>query len=784
MRQRDVGSVSGQVGGGTGAVRAGFWAKMKRRMVHGLAGAAAGHRSGGLEQLEPRLVLAGTPLPALTALDNVGNAVVRFETTAGDVDIELFTTDSQISTTTSNFLNYITSGRLDDTFFHRSVVSGIFVVQGGGFIYEDGSPLRTVATDAAIPLQDIRSNRERTISMARTNTPDSGTSQFFFNVRDNLDLDRGAGGNPNQRGYAVFGRVIQGWNVIQNINSITPRNLTTDPNFTGPQSGNMGEVPLQNTYNPTQNVQARDLFRITNAEVVKPAGAFQFYADQVVYPEGFRSPFATETIELVNPNPVSASYQIIARYEDGQRDTVITSGTIAAGTTLQIKVWDPTNPGATAIRNQTPYALVIDTAVSTGSGSPTTPTPIAASFSRTDFGATVGDAFFNAKNYNATALQTWDFPRIERNSASREFITWANLSDQTATVTVNFYNADGISSFARTFTLKPYRRGGINLFAQGLPDGLYSARVTSDQAIVAAMSDYDSPIGGGTSTVTYFPGWGGIGQPGGGATTAALGGVEFLTNFASQLSIFNPNLTPAVVTLNFWRTSRTDGAPPITKVEVLLAQRRKDFDLSTLLGDGVAAGEKVSVTYTSGSAAIALSYTSVDSVGRGTSTTKRADGVHTAFQTRTGNTVFFADGLNDPTRNDATQDETLALFNPFSQSGITYNYTVSILFSDSTELAIASGSLIPNGRLTIDLDGNAQIRAKANTGTQFRNYAIVVSGIASGGSLSGATAMAPVAALVRRDTVTGASIASLPTIGGGLTSLGSPIFTPGGGSGA
>ncbi|MBY0461507.1 MAG: peptidylprolyl isomerase, partial [Gemmataceae bacterium] len=77
-----------------------------------------GARQQTLDSLEPRALLAGTPLPQLTDLESSSNAVVRIETNLGDIDIELFASSAPISTT--NFLTYVNSGRLSDTFFHRS----------------------------------------------------------------------------------------------------------------------------------------------------------------------------------------------------------------------------------------------------------------------------------------------------------------------------------------------------------------------------------------------------------------------------------------------------------------------------------------------------------------------------------------------------------------------------------------------------------------------------------------------------------------------------------------
>ena len=132
---------------------------------------------------------------------------VVFETTQGTFTVEL---DREAAPqTVANFLTYVEDGHYDGTVFHR-VIPG-FMVQGGGFT-PDGTQKPTMAP---IPLESqngLRNDRG-TVAMARTNVPDSATSQFFVNVVDN-DFLNYAPGNP---GYAVFGRVTEGMDVIDAI---------------------------------------------------------------------------------------------------------------------------------------------------------------------------------------------------------------------------------------------------------------------------------------------------------------------------------------------------------------------------------------------------------------------------------------------------------------------------------------------------------------------------------------------------------------------------------------
>lgn len=153
--------------------------------------------------------------------------MVHMSTSAGDMIIEL--EDEKAPLTVKNFIDYVESGFYDGTIFHR-VIPG-FVIQGGGFSpdmarKETSAPITNEADNGL-------KNTHYSLSMARTPNPDSATSQFFINLRDNASLDHTA---KNQRGwgYAVFGRVVEGKDVVERIASVK----------TGTRSG-MRDVPLE-----------------------------------------------------------------------------------------------------------------------------------------------------------------------------------------------------------------------------------------------------------------------------------------------------------------------------------------------------------------------------------------------------------------------------------------------------------------------------------------------------------------------------------------------------------
>ncbi len=136
--------------------------------------------------------------------------VVRLSTNVGDIVLEL--EDKRAPLTVKNFVSYVEDGFYDGTIFHR-VIDG-FMVQGGGFSQDYARK----PTKAAIPNEANNGlrNLRYTISMARTNAPHSATAQFFINTEDNRNLDH-TGPTPRGWGYAVFGRVIDGQNVVDDI---------------------------------------------------------------------------------------------------------------------------------------------------------------------------------------------------------------------------------------------------------------------------------------------------------------------------------------------------------------------------------------------------------------------------------------------------------------------------------------------------------------------------------------------------------------------------------------
>ena len=137
------------------------------------------------------------------------NPVVVVDTSLGSFKVELY--EDKAPGTVKNFLGYVDDKFYDGTIFHR-VIDG-FMVQGGGF--EPG--MKKKETKPAIKNESANglSNLRGTLAMARTSDPDSATSQFFISVADNTRLDRAK--DPRGVGYCVFGKVIEGMDVVDKI---------------------------------------------------------------------------------------------------------------------------------------------------------------------------------------------------------------------------------------------------------------------------------------------------------------------------------------------------------------------------------------------------------------------------------------------------------------------------------------------------------------------------------------------------------------------------------------
>ncbi|AOA59799.1 peptidylprolyl isomerase [Acinetobacter larvae] len=142
------------------------------------------------------------------------NSLMQIKTTQGNIDIELYDDKAPISV--QNFKNYAKANFYAGTIFHRVIPN--FMIQGGGFSGQmvQKTTQAAIKNEANNGLKNVRGS----LAMARTSNPDSATSQFFINLNDNVALDR----SPFDAGYAVFGQVVKGMDVVDRISGVPTSN--------------------------------------------------------------------------------------------------------------------------------------------------------------------------------------------------------------------------------------------------------------------------------------------------------------------------------------------------------------------------------------------------------------------------------------------------------------------------------------------------------------------------------------------------------------------------------
>jgi cyclophilin family peptidyl-prolyl cis-trans isomerase len=181
------------------------------------------------------MALATCAFAATTAF--AANPQVEFDTTAGVIKVELY--PDAAPKTVANFLDYVKARHYDGTQFHR-VIDG-FMIQGGGFTTD----FKQKPTRPPVPIESESSSKAGllnvpgTLAMARTSDPNSATSQFFININDNKRLNFNDP-TPQGYGYTVFGKVVDGMDVVNKI-AKAPKGATGSV----PPGINPGDVPAQ-----------------------------------------------------------------------------------------------------------------------------------------------------------------------------------------------------------------------------------------------------------------------------------------------------------------------------------------------------------------------------------------------------------------------------------------------------------------------------------------------------------------------------------------------------------
>jgi len=266
------------------------------------------------------------------------NSVVRFSSNVGEIDMELFDTDTPLTVT--NFLSYVNAGRYNQSFIHRSVPG--FVVQGGGFGLS-GNAVISVPTNAAVQNEPRISNLRGTVAMAKQpDNPNSATSQWFINLADNsaptanLDTENG--------GFTVFARVLgNGMAVADRIAAFPTYNVTAQ------LGGSFGELPLQNAALTTNNLILFSTVRALPAGTV--VREFDFSSDD----QGFASGFA-DLPASYDP----ALYNLVADHRDLPAEIGGGKGLFISGLNRSDDLWMFWKKKLTGLQPNTEYQVVLD----------------------------------------------------------------------------------------------------------------------------------------------------------------------------------------------------------------------------------------------------------------------------------------------------------------------------------------------------------------------------------------------------------------------------------------
>lgn len=650
-----------------------------------------------LERLDSRILFDSAPLPSITDLNNPNHTVVRFETNFGDIDMEMF--DEAAPITVTNFLKYVRDGDYDRTFFHR--LDDDFVLQGGLARLNPGANgafgAKEIPVDGPIqnePDSTNRSNLARTIAMARVGGQvNSATSQFFFNLVDNTFL------NTVDQGFTVFARVVddRSWQVLQTINNLSVRN----------QGSPYNELPVTSGIDTGDGFQEDELVMIWDAEIIKPQGVAAFYQFKYYFPEGFAGSTINEFLPIGNPNGTAANYQVIVRAEVAQtqpppatgnapdpdfwyRDKVIQTATIGANRRGGITI-SQSSSTTNLVERGVPYAIEVWST-----------SRLNVNFSHYDFGSATGEAFTTDTN------TTWGIPQIQKGTGLNDFLLWTNVSDTDAEVTVTFTFNDG-STFVFNAQTQSFRRGGLAIDnIPQLPDGDFSAVVTSTQPIVASLTHY---FNDGGSAADSTRGYSTLGVAGAGLRT----GILPLANIGSDAStsefihVMNPGTSVAIMTLIL---TFSDGTPELTVSPsqlILSPGRRATYNLADI---GNLAGKTFSVRYSAGTVSVYAQ------------STHREHGDETAspYAVNAALRHEYGEGFIDDARAGNDLFENFAVYNPNitalgateQEANVTFRFLYTDGFVQTFDFVIAAGE-----RLDFVAHTNATLLAQARDHGRF-----------------------------------------------------------------
>lgn len=383
---------------------------------------------------------------------------------------------------------------------------------------------------------------------------------------------------------------------------------------------------------------------------------------EAVFPEGYAADHINEFVPITNTNGVPVTYELHARYETGDRDQLISSGTIAANTRGGVTIAETRNPAATIVRKNEPYALVLRSTL-----------PLAATFSHYDFGTTIGESFTYQRSTQ------WTFADgVKDNVLGRDYILVYNPTGSVAPVTLELYTVEGLV-YTDTRNVGAERRGGWSISdISELGLGAYSARVTSTAQIVAAQSRYQPG---------RARGYGALGSPEGGALAGVVPRINYEDTFYDEngddqsgtrytadafVSVLNTNNAPATITLHFFvdKIGVNDPAP-IPRVVIAPARGRTTLSIRDL---GLPEGRQFGVVYRSN-----IAVTMSGSVYQG------QDGTGVVAATYAATQWLFGEGYMDADRAGGQIIEDIYLFNPGASD---LEVTITFTFTDGGTVTV------------------------------------------------------------------------------------------------
>ncbi|HYE03595.1 MAG TPA: hypothetical protein VD963_10220, partial [Phycisphaerales bacterium] len=385
--------------------------------------------------------------------------------------------------------------------------------------------------------------------------------------------------------------------------------------------------------------------------VADPASAAIPAADlpyALYYPEGFANNRASSFVPVVNPNDEPARVVILARYETGTATQVLFDQVVPAGTRTGITISTPALYAANQqlVRKDTPFALEVRSSL-----------PVGATLSHFDFGISTGQAF------TSEASTTWTFGEGFKGVGVHDFLVFQNTTEEEIKVTLTVYREN--SGDIRVFTqnVEGLRRGGWNLGAMPIGDGPFAVRVDAEGPIVAALTHFDTNIGGG---------FGVLGLPGAGSAVGLVPEGQLGLNAQTEfITILNPTTSPATVTFTFFFANQGAFRHQVT----IPALRRGGFSVGELPG------------FPQGTQPYSVGYESDQPVSATLASYGADGGSGSRFTGTAASLWLFSDGFRPGAG--ALVREYLRLFNP-SATDVTVEITM--IFEPNAEAGDAGGA--------------------------------------------------------------------------------------------